>query len=237
MAGVSGAPGSADAVDVIFRRGRDVEVDDVRDQIDINPPRGDVCRHQHAAAAALETAQRGFALRLRAIRMNAVYLAPARGERSGEAFGAAPGASENQGARALLAFKEMEQHAESYAEQLNQAAHEVIDRKIEDHKSHDLKMFKHIQRGFSPNEEIVRKAEELKADMVVMGTYGRGGVAHFLFGSTVEQVVRTARCPVLSVRHHAFESKNPQDIKNILSHQGFSSCNEKVKDTNFFEFI
>ena len=53
-------------------------------------------------------------------------------------------------------FKEMEKHAESYAEQLNQAAHKAIDRKIEDHKSHDLKMFKYIQRGFSPYEEIVR---------------------------------------------------------------------------------
>ena len=76
MAGVSGASGSADAVDVIFRRGRDVEVDDVRNLIDINPPRGDVGRHQHVAAPILETAQRGFSLRLRAIRIDAVYPAP-----------------------------------------------------------------------------------------------------------------------------------------------------------------
>lgn len=51
-----------------------------------------------------------------------------------------------------------------------------------------------------PYEEIVRKAEETNADLIVMGTHGRKGLDHMLFGSTAERVVRGARCPVLTVR-------------------------------------
>jgi nucleotide-binding universal stress UspA family protein len=51
-----------------------------------------------------------------------------------------------------------------------------------------------------PYEEIVRKAEAVNADLVVMGTHGRKGLDHMLFGSTAERVVRTAHCPVMTVR-------------------------------------
>jgi len=37
-------------------------------------------------------------------------------------------------------------------------------------------------------------------DMIVMGTHGRGGMSHLLMGSVAERVVRTAPCPVLTVR-------------------------------------
>jgi universal stress protein A len=37
-------------------------------------------------------------------------------------------------------------------------------------------------------------------DLIVMGTHGRGGMAHLLMGSVAERVVRTASCPVLTVR-------------------------------------
>jgi nucleotide-binding universal stress UspA family protein len=51
-----------------------------------------------------------------------------------------------------------------------------------------------------PAAEIVRAAEELKADLVVMGTHGRTGIEHALMGSIAERVVRRAKCPVLTVR-------------------------------------
>jgi nucleotide-binding universal stress UspA family protein len=47
---------------------------------------------------------------------------------------------------------------------------------------------------------IVDAANDRHADLIVMGTHGRHGVAHLLLGSVAERVVRTAGCPVLTVR-------------------------------------
>jgi universal stress protein A len=49
------------------------------------------------------------------------------------------------------------------------------------------------------HDEIVKCAEEQKADLIVMGTHGRTGLAHLLVGSVTERVVRTSKVPVLTV--------------------------------------
>jgi nucleotide-binding universal stress UspA family protein len=51
-----------------------------------------------------------------------------------------------------------------------------------------------------PRAEIVRQAEEWKADLVVLGARGLGGVKRFLLGSVSDAVARHARCPVLVVK-------------------------------------
>ena len=51
-----------------------------------------------------------------------------------------------------------------------------------------------------PFLEIIRYAKENDVDMIVIGTDGRSGVEHMMFGSTAEKVVRKAHCPVLSVK-------------------------------------
>ncbi len=51
-----------------------------------------------------------------------------------------------------------------------------------------------------PYEEILRKATEERVSLIVMGTQGRSGIDHLLFGSTAERVVRKATCPVMTVR-------------------------------------
>ena len=53
-----------------------------------------------------------------------------------------------------------------------------------------------------PYLEIIRVAEELHADMIVMGTHGRSGLAHLMIGSVAERVVRKAPCAVLTVKRH-----------------------------------
>lgn len=55
------------------------------------------------------------------------------------------------------------------------------------------------RQGFPP-EVIVAEAEERDADLIVMGTHGRSGLADLLLGSTARRVVQTAPCPVLTVR-------------------------------------
>lgn len=47
---------------------------------------------------------------------------------------------------------------------------------------------------------IVALAEEIGADLIVMGTRGLTGIKHVLLGSVAERVVRTAPCPVLTVK-------------------------------------
>jgi len=49
-------------------------------------------------------------------------------------------------------------------------------------------------------EEIVREARRRRADLIVMGTHGRTGVARFFLGSVAARVLALARCPVLTVR-------------------------------------
>ncbi|HBH60540.1 MAG TPA: universal stress protein [Nitrospiraceae bacterium] len=51
-----------------------------------------------------------------------------------------------------------------------------------------------------PYEEIIKFAEKEKIDLIVIGTYGRSGIQRFIFGSTAERVVRSAPCPVMTVR-------------------------------------
>jgi nucleotide-binding universal stress UspA family protein len=51
-----------------------------------------------------------------------------------------------------------------------------------------------------PFEVIGQAAKRHRADLIVMATHGRTGVSHLLTGSVAERVVRTAPCPVLTVR-------------------------------------
>jgi len=48
--------------------------------------------------------------------------------------------------------------------------------------------------------EILHVAGETKCDVIAMGTHGRTGLDRLLMGSVAEQVVRTASCPVLTVK-------------------------------------
>ena len=52
----------------------------------------------------------------------------------------------------------------------------------------------------SPKVEIIAYARKHNIDLIVLATHGRSGLAHVLMGSVAESVVRTAPCPVLTVR-------------------------------------
>jgi len=54
-----------------------------------------------------------------------------------------------------------------------------------------------------PARAIVQLAVDRVDDLIVMGTHGRSGVAHMLLGSVAEHVVRSAPCPVFTVRDTA----------------------------------
>jgi nucleotide-binding universal stress UspA family protein len=60
----------------------------------------------------------------------------------------------------------------------------------------------HLEVG-TPAKEILRFVRDGRFDLVVMGTHGRTGLRHVVFGSVAEKVVRHAACPVLTLRPDA----------------------------------
>jgi nucleotide-binding universal stress UspA family protein len=58
-----------------------------------------------------------------------------------------------------------------------------------------------VTRAGEPVRHIIGYAADQEIDLIVLGTHGRGAVAHMLLGSVAERVVRSAPCPVLTVRH------------------------------------
>src|SRR5262245_51242062 len=74
-----------------------------------------------------------------------------------------------------------------------------------------------IDKVDSPTEAILRYARSASIDLIVMGTHGHKGAAHLLMGSVAEQVVRTAPCPVLVVRHGTREVVADTDLTASMS--------------------
>lgn len=70
-------------------------------------------------------------------------------------------------------------------------------------------------RGGLPAREILAAASELHADLIVLGSHGRGGVEHLLLGSVAEKVMRKAQCPVMVVPAGAV-GRNDVLFKSVL---------------------
>lgn len=68
----------------------------------------------------------------------------------------------------------------------------------------------------APAAAIVDYASRERIDLIVSGTHGRGSVAHLLMGSVAERIVRTAPCPVLTVRHPEHEFVIPDAAAAVV---------------------
>jgi nucleotide-binding universal stress UspA family protein len=66
----------------------------------------------------------------------------------------------------------------------------------------------------NPASLIALTAEVRHADLIVMGTHGRSGFTHLFMGSVAERVVRSAHCPVLTVREPvaARDRRRPAEV-------------------------
>ncbi len=76
---------------------------------------------------------------------------------------------------------------------------ERLKRWVENRPSGDLALRRLLEHG-DPAREIVRVAEREQAGLIVIATHGLTGWRHLVFGSVAEKVVRTACCPVLTIR-------------------------------------
>lgn len=91
-----------------------------------------------------------------------------------------------------ISFEQLEREIEEGAQKMMET---FCQTKIE-----DFTRYKTVVVPGIPYEEIIRKAEEVGASLIVLGTHGRKGIDHLIFGSTAERVVRGASCPVLTIR-------------------------------------
>ena len=95
---------------------------------------------------------------------------------------------------------------------LDEAAARQLEAMLSDEDRKDLGALALVLTMNSPAAAIVAHAAESNADLIVLGTHGRGAVAHLLMGSVAERVVRTAPCPVLTVRHPEREFVRPDAL-------------------------
>ena len=85
------------------------------------------------------------------------------------------------------------------AEQIVAASLADLREAVEARRDRHVAINPFVCRG-SPPDQIVREASARQSNLVVMASHGRRGVAHALHGSVAEKVLRTAPCPVLTVR-------------------------------------
>jgi nucleotide-binding universal stress UspA family protein len=83
-------------------------------------------------------------------------------------------------------------------EMLNQKFPEL---KLYHEHADEIVVEKLVGRDVDPENTIVRLAEELQADMIVMGTHGARGMRRVQIGNVVEEVVRRSIAPVLTITH------------------------------------
>ncbi len=91
-----------------------------------------------------------------------------------------------------ISFEKLEEEIEEGAKKMMES---VCRRNL-----HDFENFECLIVPGLPYEQIIGQADEKSADLIVLGTHGRTGLDHVLFGSTAEKVVRKSSLPVLTVR-------------------------------------
>jgi len=93
-----------------------------------------------------------------------------------------------------IPFEKLEEDVMSAAEGMMS---DFCSRKLGDYENYST-----ITVGGQPYKEILHTAKEQQATLIVLGTHGRTGIDHMIFGSTAERVVRLSDTPVMTIRTH-----------------------------------
>jgi nucleotide-binding universal stress UspA family protein len=164
-------------------------------------------------------------------------------ESSGRAFEIACALARDQGARLIVVYVVPPPlfHGEEVARRQPDFESELWQKLRQLRDPAGAILIEHWLRWGDPAEEIVRATTESEARLIVMGTHGGGVVGRVLLlvGSVAEKVLRTAPCPVMTVRAAVCraegtrqtaetKTKGPQmlAIKSILHPTDFSSGSE-----------
>lgn len=96
-------------------------------------------------------------------------------------------------------------------------ATETLNRLVTDDDRRTLKIQTSVTRSATPGRAIVAYAEDHAIDLIVVGTHGRTGLSHFFLGSVAQYIVRSAPCPVLTVRHPEREFLRPDALQAVTA--------------------
>jgi universal stress protein A len=88
---------------------------------------------------------------------------------------------------------------QNYLVEMKQEAERALGKILPNKGSGGLQIIRATRMG-NAYLEIVNYASEMNIDLIVVGTHGRGELAHMFLGSVAEKVVRRSPCPVLTVR-------------------------------------
>lgn len=116
---------------------------------------------------------------------------------------------------------------------LRKNAEHLMDGLFEDCTIDNIKVEKLYFPALSASSMILDYADQSQVDLIIMGTHGRQGLSHLMLGSVAENIIRTAKCPVLTIGKASSQgaeqtSKNFEvKIKNILVPIDFSDHSRK----------
>jgi nucleotide-binding universal stress UspA family protein len=112
---------------------------------------------------------------------------------------AAAGAAGHLAKQASLPVTVVSVTTSSHSAARRKEAEQIVADKVERLKSMGLEAEGRVVEG-RPDEAIVKIAEDVGADLIVMGSHGRTGLKKIMLGSVVERVIGQAGCPVLVVK-------------------------------------
>lgn len=84
-------------------------------------------------------------------------------------------------------------------EKWRERSQEKLNRFYQKREKNGFAVHLHMREG-RPHEEILKAAEELGADMIVIGSHGWSGVERYIFGNVARKVVKTSNIPVLVIK-------------------------------------
>lgn len=91
-----------------------------------------------------------------------------------------------------------------------------LKRQLENYPVQAAQIERRMEEG-NPSAIILRVAEEIKPDLIVLGSHGRTGLKRLLMGSVAETVLRKAPCPVLIVKTPVGEAASQSNQESSLS--------------------
>jgi len=98
---------------------------------------------------------------------------------------------------------------EELVKKLEEKAEIELNNAANAHANDDMEIIVKQKRAISAAPAILEYASKNSIDLIVMGTQGRRGIEHLLLGSAAEEVIRSAECPVFTIR----ESEEVKPIK------------------------